>query len=199
MYITVAGIKRSGSTWQANLIRIICEECGLSTWMGEHYSLDEMPHVDVTINKIHPFKEQIAVRSDYVFTSWRPLREIRSSWQRFSGEQLSLPLQEQWLAWSHLWTFYSDYLMPFRVIEEDPRSAVEDVILVLSGLTQQKRIIFKPDGTPWNRPHLTHEVSLRLDIDKILERMETEVVPPTDKLYDERTCLFSNHITRTER
>lgn len=172
MYITIAGIKRSGSTWQANLIRIICEEHNLTTWMGELYSIDEVPGFDVTINKIHPFNAEIAERSDFVFTSWRPLRAIRRSWWRFQHEDLSPQLEEQWLTSIMLWQMSSNYLMPFKAIETDPQQVLVDINHIIFGLDTMQPFA-----------------------DRILERMRLEVVPPTDKMYDPKTCLFHNHIT----
>ena len=173
MYITVAGIKRSGTTWLANLIRIICEERGLSVWMGEHYSLEEKEGFDVTLNKIHPYNDPIARRSDFVFTSWRPLYGIRKSWRRFSGKDLKMIETEQWLTWILLWQMHTNYLMPYTAIKENPLQVVADICAIL----------FNEEGTT---------VALG---EQVLERMEKEVVPPKDKLYDPKTCLFHNHIT----
>ncbi len=172
MYITIAGIKRSGTTWQANLVRILCEEHGLRPWMGEHYSLNEKEDFDVTINKIHPYVSEIAERSDFVFISWRELREIKASWERFSGNVLKPNEEETWLQWSMLWALHANYMMPFAAIERAPEVVVADI----------NRILFQ------------EEIDTLLSA-KVMGRMEREVVPPTEVEYDPVTCLFRDHIT----
>lgn len=176
-YITIAGIKRSGSTWQANMVKFISQLADKEVWLGEEY--DATAQAEVTINKIHPFIPSIAERSDYVFTSFRDIREVSASWERFRGRRPSSEKMAKWVEWLAKWNMYSDHMMLFGA---------------LRGSTSKAEVIQR---TAAMLPFEYGELSL-VDVSHEVLGMLDNIQPPEDKYYDEETCMFTNHITSDE-
>ena len=167
--IIIAGIKRSGSTWMYNAVRLCLEEAGYSVHIagdGQYY--EEDCGADYQIIKSHPFHQWMADRADFVFTSDRDDEGIRASWQRFKGEELTDAKMDKWRQWFELWDRYSKYTMVYAWMrcEHERRRTVEGICKVLS--------------VPFRDTTFASIEAIR---------------PPTDKDYDPVTLLFSNHIT----
>lgn len=103
--IVIAGIKRSGSTWMFNVVRLMCD---LMEW-------------EVTIIKEHNWKPDLAKTANHVFTSRRIKKDIKKSLTKFYS---SLPKDapakrgdynvEQMLITLEEWNVYSEYCMEFE-------------------------------------------------------------------------------------
>lgn len=170
VYVMISGIKRSGSTWQANAVRLLYEEAGRSVWIGEEYK--GLAQDEVTINKIHPFHKHLAERADIVLTSWRSIFEIIDSWKRFKGLQPSRSVIDMWLTWLLTWNQYSDHMMLYPALQSET-SRREEVMTLAEVLD------------------LDLTVGQLMNVFDKLEKLE----PPSDKEYDPDTLLFKNHIT----
>lgn len=147
---------------------------------NKHYTSEEFPSIDIIINKIYPFIPQVAERSAYVLSSYRDLGEILSSWNRFQGP-LSQDLLHSWTLWYYQWKPYVMYEMQYPDLVHAKRKIIIQLYTLLVPSIQARQ----------KGPQKTQGVT----IDFVLERLRTEVVPPTDKDYDPKTLLFKNHIT----
>lgn len=181
MYIAIAGIKRSGSTWQANAVRLYCERQGLKVWMGEDKLGLEKEGYDVTISKLHPYEPIVAERADFVFTSYRSPRGIIESWKRFKGENLNWGTLDAWLWWLMKWQEKTSYCMPYSMLTQEAGKVV--------ALREIDNVLANPISEMLDED--TPMISL-----KELRKAVDAVKPPTDKDYDPETCLFKNHITQ---
>lgn len=172
IYIIIAGIKRSGSTWQANVVREIYTQLGADVWIGEEFG--GKLQAEVTINKIHPYREHLAKRADYVLTSWRNIFDILESFQRFKGYQPSKELIQAWLTWLLEWNRHACHMTLYPALE--------------SRVTRLDEIKTISQKIAWGE-----RLEVR-DFADICERMEN-LSPPDNQQYDPETLLFRNHIT----
>ena len=164
--IIIAGIKRSGSTWLYNAVRLCLLNAGYTVHIagdGQYYEKD--CKADYQIIKTHPFRQWMADEADFVFTSDRDDEGIRASWQRFDGRMLSDGLLAKWRRWLDQWRVHTDYDMQYDIMVDFPADCVMSVHGVLFGF---------PRNT-------------------LMQLRATK--PPTDKDYDPVTLLFRNHIT----
>ena len=85
MIIGICGIKRSGSTCQFNMVRLILEHAGLryKTW-GTEFSAGRMKKGNHIV-KIHKPHRWLYDNADHIFTTDRSDEEIWKSLQRFAG------------------------------------------------------------------------------------------------------------------
>lgn len=89
LIIAIAGIKRSGSTVQYNLVRIALEMAGYDvTAYGHNYRPAGNPQEgEAHLIKRHPFDKFIAETADHIFLTDRPDEEILGSLERFNGRK----------------------------------------------------------------------------------------------------------------
>ena len=163
--IVIAGIKRSGSTWLYNAVRLCLLHAGKTVHIagdGQFFQAD--CKADYQIVKKHPFDKQLADAADYVFTSDRDDEGIRASWERFSGEVLTDEKLAMWRKWLDQWKPYSTGDMQFYDVCN--LKVVIDLAKILD-----------------------------VDLHSNVIREIDAVRPPTDKDYDPETLLFKNHIT----
>jgi hypothetical protein len=80
MIIGVCGIKRSGSTAQYNMVRLILETQGEVNTTDDTFNFKE----GVNLYKTHVFNRAIFTRSNYIFTTSRPEKDIEASLKRFN-------------------------------------------------------------------------------------------------------------------
>lgn len=87
LIIVIAGIKRSGSTVQYNLVRIALEIAGYKIIpFGHTYRTTKNPRKgECHLIKRHPFDEKIAKMADHIFLTDRPDEEIIESLAKFNG------------------------------------------------------------------------------------------------------------------
>lgn len=174
VYIMISGIKRSGSTWQANAVKTLYERWGYSVWMGEEYEGEVQ--AEVTINKVHPYIEKLADAADVILTSYRPIQEIRESWRRFRGQPPGPDKLENWIRWIVQWNLRADHMMHFETLytRVDKVSELQQLSVILPKI--------QPD------PDAVHDA---------YEKLES-LSPPDEEYYDENTLMFHNHITSDE-
>ena len=162
MIVVIAGIKRSGSTAQYNMVRLILEK------HFEHVHVTGKPtdiQGDCTIVKLHTFDQKLFRASTHIFTTDRNRQEVRRSLRDFDrGEVKTMKkMNEHLRKWKTRSLHFS-----YTTLTTDPRLCIQLIATKLK---------------------------LKVDIDHILKEFEA-IKPPTDKDYDERTMLFSNHITK---
>lgn len=166
--IVIAGIKRSGSTWMYNAVRLILKHAGYTVHIagdGQYYQPD--CKADYQIVKKHPYDPKLAAAADYVFTSDRDDEGIRASWERFSGERLTDEKLATWRDWLKAWQKHTCCDVFFTAILQAPLCPVVGLMDALA-----------------------------VDSDLRVISNELEAIrPPTDKDYDPETLLFRNHIT----
>lgn len=173
IYIMIAGMKRTGSTWQANAVRLLYEEVYSpeEVWVGEEY--EGVPQNRVTINKIHPYIENLATKATYVLTSYRNLWEVRASWKRFTGRY---PTPEQFKRWINslvMWNLHADHMTHFRILGNPEREKKEIMALA------------------W-----TLDIDFTEDMIREVHQGLNNISPPKEKDYDKRTLMFKGHLTQ---
>ncbi len=167
--IVIAGIKRSGSTWMYNAVRLILKHAGYSVAGGGEQHFDPNCEADYQIIKVHPFRPELAKAASYVFTSDRDDEGIRASWQRFSGEVLTDEKLATWRGWLKQWDEHTRCSMLFDELRNET----------------QRRIVMK---------ELAEILLLHMTL-ALVRRDLDNLAPPTDADYDPETLLFKNHIT----
>lgn len=89
--IVIAGIKRSGSTIQYNLVRLALEMAGYEVLIRGHSfdlsELDTLTDKQVILCKRHPFHEEMAEKAGHIFLTDRKDEEIIASLTRFNGNE----------------------------------------------------------------------------------------------------------------
>lgn len=174
IYIMIAGMKRTGSTWQANAVRLLYEQQGYPVWIGEEY--EGKAQDKVTINKVHPYHEKLACAADVILTSYRPLSEVRKSWKRFRGKYPGPEKLENWAEWLAKWNLQADHMMEFEVLRS-----------MGTKLSELKRLcVVLPEIQP--DPDEVQDVYQELE----------SLSPPEEEYYDDNTLMFHNHITSHE-
>ena len=166
--IIVAGIYRSGSTWQFNAIRMILK------WGGKKFNQHNIYHPELSITdpdaeyeiyKLHEYIPNYAENADYVFTSFRNPEEILKSYHRC----FDIQVDGAWLAKANenycKWKSISKYDMDYSLL-----------------LTNKREIII----------NLSTILGIEINADEILKELDS-LVPPAEG-YDPITCYFQNHI-----
>lgn len=167
--IIIAGIKRSASTAQWNLVRLALEMAGYNVLLrGHSFDLQEINSLsekEVLLCKRHPFSKPIAKAADHIFLTDRNDEEILASLDRMwdSGNPNRLEGMRKDL---EAWKQYDHHYFRYFLIVDDP--------------------IF------WARKTIEY---LGLDIDHrdVLKEFN-KIEPPEDK-QDPVTLLFPNHIS----
>lgn len=168
MIVVIAGIKRSFSTGQFNLVRIALEMAGYTVNIcGHNYTPREVPEGEVDLVKRHKFSEEIAEAADHIFLTDRKDEEIIASLTRFNGKEPYEGRIEDMRKHLDKWINYSNIpLFPLHYWKSNP-------------LGYARSIVYR----------------LKLDVypDEILEAFN-EIEPP-ESGQDKTTLMFSNHIT----
>ncbi|MEM9155856.1 MAG: hypothetical protein AAGB13_12620, partial [Cyanobacteria bacterium P01_F01_bin.33] len=78
--ILCAGMKRSGSTWLYNVLRVLLQEHTTyqvyGAWVSDYDAKNLAP---IHLIKVHGFNSQLLDYSDLVFTSRRDIRDVIAS------------------------------------------------------------------------------------------------------------------------
>lgn len=174
--ITIAGIKRSGSTAVYNMVRIICEHMDLDNLnlVGEPYTLKK----GMNIVKIHPFDELLCKKSDLVILTDREDAEILESLAKFGYEHK--PIDEMRFDFNR-WKkerFENDDYNFIRTIE-------------FNHIVNAPKVVFG-----YLLDEISHVFGVHFEFCEIQQMFEEwkEVKPKEE--YDPITFLFPNHISK---
>jgi len=125
MIVVVAGIKRSGSTAQFNMVRLVLEE---------HFSeinltgdlMELKPGVNIV--KMHRFDQALYNKADYIFTTNRSDQDILKSLSKFSkNEEKPLAKMREYL---NKWRRRSQH-MDYHEIVLHPGECIEKISEVM--------------------------------------------------------------------
>lgn len=169
MIITIAGIKRSGSTVQFNLVRIALQEAGYQVNVcGHDYVPRKVPKGEVDLVKRHKFSRPIAEAADHIFLTDRPDNEIMASLRRFNGRRPKAGRLVDMRKSLALWEQFTSraYLFYYRDWEQAPMVWAQGVV-----------------------------GALRLDVDPDVLLLSFQQITPPEEGQDPETLLFHNHIT----
>ena len=122
MRVTIAGIKRSGSTAQYNMARLILQKYYYLTVYGQEYELTK----GCSLIKHHPFDKELFSASDYVLTTDRPDEEIIESLDKFgSHNRYGLDMMRKHLQeWrSHNKNLHQEY----SEILNNPKQCIKEI------------------------------------------------------------------------
>lgn len=168
--IVIAGIKRSGSTVQYNLVRIALEHAGYTINIhGQSYNPRVTPSDEVDIVKLHPFREHIADHADHIFLTNRNPKSIKESLERFNNDSQS---------YDRFFRFYKDFIQ--WCLYTDPAHYQ----------TYSKWV--------GDKVGFTEEIvdALELAVDPVEVLQEFEKIEPPESGQDPVTLMHHNHITK---
>jgi len=180
MIIVIAGLKRSGSTWQFNVVRLYIELATATepiiTGSPDKAMAIELQSPDQYILcKYHPWHRKLNQRAKMVLSSNRKWADAMDSLERFQ-ERPDKARQEAMKSWHKSWQKVADFYMEFSALKSDP-----DLMIHLIGLQ-----LYENGVIP------SFDIGLRDEVIKAMDNLE----PPDEvKWYDSKTLLFHNHIT----
>ena len=135
--IAVAGMPRSGSTWQFNATRLLIEDTGIDHWSGwiEDFGDTRAPVKLVKVHQPEHLDERVE-RVEVVLTTFRPFEEclsslIRMGWLEPDRERVRKSYDQLRSVYQH-WAARSDHETSFESIGQDPVSAIAAIQQVLS-------------------------------------------------------------------
>lgn len=169
--VVFAGIKRSFSTGQYNLVRIALKQAGYRVRVFGH-GYDPSKHNiaggTVHLVKRHKFSKEIALSADHIFLTDRSDEGIIGSLTRFNGTPPYPGRIEDMRKHLQKWEAYSDmnHYFHYDLWMKDKRAYTAKIIKALG-------------------VNVGHQ--------DVLE--EFEKISPPDKGQDKETLLFANHIT----
>ena len=125
MIVLIAGIKRSGSTAQYNMVRLIMSKRYDNLLLqGHDYELE-----DVTLIKKHPFDKVLYLCSDHIFTTDRDIKEVEDSLKRFGVEnRYSIESMQEHL---ELYKTRSHHFT-FKEITQNPKECIKRISVILN-------------------------------------------------------------------
>lgn len=174
MIIAIAGIKRSGSTVQFNLVRIALEMAGYKVNIcGHNYTPRDVPEGEVDLVKRHKFSKEIAESADHIFLTDRKDEEIIASLTRFNGKEPYNGRVKDMRKHLNKWIEYTDTRHYFYYSEwvKDPLNYTIRLVGALGS-------------------HIRRHIKA----EDVLEAFN-EIEPP-ESGQDPVTLMFSNHITQ---
>jgi len=148
--IVAAGMLRSASTWQYNVIRHLLRRHGFivkvySRGQGSNKQLTEFlrrsRHVIV---KTHEFDSDLMAAADVIFTSHRDLRDICASCHRFekpNNESYCVSKMNAYFAHHRKIVTYADYDMKYEAMIEDPMKEMKAISTVLGFPTVSEQML----------------------------------------------------------
>jgi hypothetical protein len=181
--IIIAGLYRSGSTWQFNAIRIILKQAGIvfnqyNIYQPELSLINEGAQYEIC--KLHKFGyfallNRAGIDKLYIITSVRRFDEALNSYKRCFPKEYAtnISISPNWwneaLADYLRWRLLSNYDMSYDQLTNNKLQVILNLIMVLN--------------------------FSNVDPHTVLSELET-LLPPTDKEYDPVTCYFRNHISQ---
>lgn len=167
MIITISGIKRSASTVQFNIVRLILERDYDVQVFGEPYC-DFEPGDKVHLVKQHRYDRHLAEKADHVFLTNRNFNDVKDSLERFSEEEAGWHRICEFYKWLTLWSLHSDPAHYFEYAR------------------------WKSDPLGWVRRHIR---LLGSDANPSDILKQVKALKPPKQGQDPKTLLFHNHIT----
>lgn len=178
--IIIAGMYRSGTTWQFNTVRLLCERAGYDDVIGcEWDGSGRAPDADVVIVKRHKYTARLAAAAHVVFTSERDWANAADSYYRLTGERPTAQDINTWQRWLEEWELRSAYHMSFPLLH------------TLASRTLTTHCI----GRELWLAGLDRFGSMPLSVIRDVAEAVDAIEPPTDVDYDPVTMLFRNHMT----
>ena len=170
--IVSAGMPRSGSTWLYNAIRLIAIEnniFGDSTPCGWCEDVDS--NESSWLIKIHTFDSLLSRNSDFIFYSYRDLRDALASNLRKFSTPIDISLVDTFIEWDNKWRKVADYSMKYEDMLKNPEQEIKNIgkLLGYSG-----------------NAHVIIDAIKKLNYDSNGSRNET---------YNEKNLFHKNHIT----
>ena len=171
--ILIAGMKRSGSTWMYNAVRLMLKDAGkdvYGSWIDDY---DESNTAEFHVVKTHKWDKDLAEKADIVFTSRRDLIEVIDSMKRFGIWKGNDDFVEMLIDYQ-LWYRCADYSMEYESIGWE--GAIYDIEAELFDA-------FSIDC---------------INIQDVIDEIDRLQPPEHDNVnyYDTITLLHPNHITR---
>ena len=168
--IVIGGIKRSGTTWQYNLVRLTLLAMGRSVGIqrGRRHLDQYEGGYDDLIMKSHFHSDFAQAAADVVFTSYRPIGEVKASLERFGGKSLGTEEIDLLIRHYRLWDQVADYRMEYEDFIRDPLKVTVEIMQVL-------------DAGSLDPAQLLAEVN--------------SIKPPSNERQDPVSLYFSNHVT----
>lgn len=169
---TVAGKKRSGSTWMFNVVRCAYELTGRDVWAGgpkpEGMSAIRKGEHDVFVVKEHRWFPDLAARSDLIFTSNRRDAQVRRSMKDFRGWTPDNSTLREWNNRLARWREKSDYHMAYPDLVRSPRAECEQIVSA---------------------------IGLDVWVPSLMDRVADAMQPPENKRQDPDSLVFADHYT----
>lgn len=163
--ILVAGIKRSGSTWMYNAVRLILKHAGKPHYATNRRNYDSSRKEPYHVLKIHKFSPEFADAAWKIFTSFRQIDEIKDSFKAFRGRELSDVDMSQMINDLLRYQAKSCYLLDYPDINNNPYDAVSQ---------------------------MAESLEVNVPLEPVLAEL-ADLSPPMDRDFDDQTLLFRNH------
>lgn len=125
MNILSAGMHRSGSTWLFNALRHIIESENPGSWFAS--ITDTPPDIKNAVVKIHAINKNYIKWADYIFYSYRDIRDVEASFMRRRGEtQTKKWLHEEISGWVE-YTNKADLVIEYNRIINEPEKVIAEI------------------------------------------------------------------------
>jgi len=125
---------RSGSTWLYNAIRLVLSSDAeirsdlAFGWIGDWEGLPDRRY---TLIKVHEFEQQLVDRADFVFYSYRDVRDALASAVRKFGVNPSLGVVDYYINMYEKWTAVADLVVSYEDIVENKQETIGKLGAVL--------------------------------------------------------------------
>lgn len=186
--IAVAGMPRSGSTWQFNATRLLLEDAKVQHWSGWVKEFDAA-RAPVRLVKVHnPADFQRKAR--LTLTTWRPFSEclqslIRMEWLEPEKHAVQKAYHRQRALYHH-WAYLSGHETDQWDLVEDPEKAIAAIQTVLED-------VFGIPARP-RRPFRVAEKLAGLRAPEKPDVEENGTILNREKRHDPETLLHPDHI-----
>ena len=181
---TCAGLRRSGSTWLFNVVRIILNKKFNS--VKSIFASNNKDITDQDLIKIHHFNESIANKSKLIFITIRDFREVVASCIRRNAANES----------NSQITNDSGYVIDFENLN-DIKDFLNREKTNFELWKSRANLIIPFHYMQTNKAKtirtIANEIKIEINEQEILEEVESLKVP--EKLCDPTTFLWANHIT----
>lgn len=122
MLILSAGLNRSGSTWLYNAVRLLIKGSNCfpgivcAGWVDDINVQDNNKHYVI---KLHEFNEELVSKADFIFYSYRDMRDVLASLKRKFRTEPSLHLADSLFKKDKLWRDVAHFSMKYEDMTKD--------------------------------------------------------------------------------